>query len=286
MNVSLFLMIFSLVLMLSGLGIFLHFVFFSKLFFSKKEGLSLEKASTFGDFMNGLTSPIFTLAGFLIIYATIIDQKDINQVQNFESVFFTQLEFHRENCRQMTINKSPKSCESKTGYATFVNFQYQYSKAYKIIDTCRVTRSYSLHDKKDLGFALFYLGASDSVILRNFFKRNYRELIPKFGYFFNCLKKIDHCPELKSYFDGNKARLNSFFNQFFAAIELVDQSSFLSHSQKQSYIRMITAQNGYYEANIIHYYIQSSISEKPHKRFYKRYNLVKWINHDLLPYLR
>jgi hypothetical protein len=284
MILSTFLIVFSLLLTIAGLWVFLHYLFVSKLFFSKKEGLSPEKASTFGDFISGLTGPIFTLAGFLIIYATIIDQKDVNQIQNFESVFFKLLEFHRENCRQLVINKTPKNCESRTGYASFVNLHMQYERSFTVFDTSAMTKNYPFEKKLDLSFSLFFLGSSDSVMLCEFFEKNYPRI--NASKLHQQIMAIEHCPELKSYFDGNKARLNSFFNQFFAAIELIDHSDFLTKDQKDTYIRMITAQNGYYESNIIHYYIHSGISDKVQKKLYRKYNIQQWTNEGLFPYYK
>ena len=77
MTLSNFLILFSLFLVICGFSFYLYFSLFSKLFFQKKQKTTPERASTFGEFINGLTGPIFALAGFLIIYATIMDQNDI-----------------------------------------------------------------------------------------------------------------------------------------------------------------------------------------------------------------
>ncbi len=87
LSITTFLLNSSVIIMIAGVAVFIYYIFFSKLFFNKKEKISPDKASSFGGFMSGLTGPLFTLAGFLIIYATIIEQRQIYQIQNFESSF-------------------------------------------------------------------------------------------------------------------------------------------------------------------------------------------------------
>lgn len=160
MNLSDLLLIFSLFLVIAGSASDIYFGLISKLFFKKNIKTTPETASSFGEFINGLTGPIFALAGFLIIYATIIDQNDLNNLQQFENRFFKNLDYNRSNTLEISI-VSPKSCKKIVGNAVWVSCYQQIKTAYKLIERDSLMNKLSQNKKLDIAFATFYWGYSN-----------------------------------------------------------------------------------------------------------------------------
>jgi len=88
MNLSNILLSISILLMLIGFGSFIYHMYFGQLFFTRKKPKTLDMASAFGDYIGGITGPLFALAGFLIVYATIIENRQDSNEQKFENIVF------------------------------------------------------------------------------------------------------------------------------------------------------------------------------------------------------
>jgi hypothetical protein len=282
MNLSYYLLLFSLFLVIAGSASYIYFGLFSKLFFKKNIKTTPETASSFGEFINGLTGPIFALAGFLIIYATIIDQNDINNLQQFESRFFKNLDFNRSNTLEISI-VSPKSCEKIVGNAVWVSCYQQIKTAYKLIEKDSLLNKLPQNKKLDIAFATFYFGYSnvDTVRLSSHLKKLNisSDLQMKF---INQLKELEHCEASKSYFLGISNKLGSFFNQYFSFINYVDRQKILSEDQKKEYIDMLNLQNDNFCQMAIYYYLNSSNCKKTDLNLSIIYNLMPSIDSTLL----
>ena len=263
-----FLLYFSLFLILVSSIIFIYFSFFSKRFFKNTESSKAENSSMFGEFINGVTGPLFALAGFLVIYSTILDSNKTNQIQNFESSFFTMLKFHRENNREISISKNPFSCEERIGFQVWVNFKSQYDKASKIIDTCIIFNKLNKDLKNDLAFDIFYFGTSDKSI-NKLIESKYKLIDKK--KFKQLFDSIPHCEEKKEFFQGNKARLNLCLSNFFSTLLFIDHDINLDFEEKNKYVTILNSQNGSYEAMIYFYYYQSDHCSNEHKNVYSKY---------------
>jgi|LakMenEpi03Aug12_release.lakeMendotaPanAssembly.Ray.scaffolds.fasta_scaffold498952_1 hypothetical protein len=276
----------SLFLVVLGFSLYLYFSFFSKLFFQKKTKTTPERASTFGDFINGLTGPIFALSSLLIIYATIIDQNKINNIQNFENLFFKQLDYNRDNNLQISI-KSPKSCEEISGDAVWVSFYSQLKKAYSIIDADSTLSKLPTNKKIDLSFATFFYGISKLDTARLYLHFDKLDLTEKSkSSYVSNLKLAPHCEEQTTYFVGHGSKLGAFLKQYFSFINYIDKQKFLSKVQKQEYIEMLTAQNDNFCQLIIYYYLQSSFQESYENALSNKYNLFPKIDESLFFHIK
>ncbi len=272
----------SVIIMILGLVVFIYYLFFSKLFFSRKEKVSPDKASSFGGFMSGLTGPLFTLAGFLIIYATIIEQRQINQIQNFESSFFQFVNFHRDNISEMTM-KHPKKGAVVTGHQAFVNYHFMYKIIYSVLDSSKTFSNYSTEKKKDLSFAVLYYGTTDKDSIRlNKHLEKYSKSKTDNEELFRILRAVPHGDEVPSHFIGYSNVLSSYLNQFYDYIRFVDENTFLSEKDKNKYVQMLISQNGIFEINLLFYYTNSTIAEPYQIELYHKYTLDKKLDKNLL----
>ena len=285
MKLSELLIIISFILVILGFALYLYFSFVSRLFFEKKEKTTPERASTFGEFMNGLTGPIFALAGFIIIYATIMDQNELNNIQHFESLFFKQLDYNRENNLEISI-KSPKSCEEIKGGAVWVSFYSQIKKAYLIIEKDSLLETQPKSIKIDLAFSTFHFGISNIDSVRLFSAMDKLKLTEdsKINYV-SQLKSADHCPNWKSYFPGYTNKFGSFLKQYFAFITFVDKQEIMTPKQKSEYINMLNLQNDIFCQISIYYYLESSLCTDEEKRIKEKYKLFPSIDTSLLFHL-
>jgi len=286
MTLNNLLIIISLILVGLGFALYLYFSFVSKLFFRKKERTTPEIASTFGEFINGLTGPIFALGGFLIIYATIMDQNDINNIQHFESLFYKQMDYHRDNNINISI-KSPKTCEEIKGGAVWVSFYSQIKKAYQIIENDSLLKKQPNNKKIDLAFATFYFGISniDTIRLYSHFDKLNLTNESKPNYFSN-LKSIEHCQAWKSYFPGYSNKLGAFIKQYFSFISYVDNQKTLTIEQKKEYTKLLHAQNDNYCEMVLYFYLESSLCEENEHKMILKYNLLPELESSLLFHLK
>ncbi len=260
----------------------IYYIFFSKLFFNKKEKISPDKASSFGGFMSGLTGPLFTLAGFLIIYATIIEQRQIYQIQNFESSFFQFITFHRQNITEMTM-KHPKKGALVTGHQAFVNYHFMYKIIYSVLDSSKIFSNYNLEKKRDLGFAVLYYGTTDKDSIRlSKHLEKYTQSKTDMEELFRILRAVPHGEEVPSHFIGYSNVLSSYLNQFFDYVRFVDENTFLTDNEKNKYINMLISQNGIFEINLLYYYTNSTIAESYQVELFHKYTMDKRLDKNLL----
>lgn len=285
MQLSDFLILLSFIFVACGALMYLYFSIFSKIFFQKGIKITPERASSFGEFVNGLTGPIFALSGFLIIYATIMDQNRENSLQHFESKLFKLLEFNRENSLQISI-KSPLDCEEISGGAVWKRFYLQIRNSYQIIqsDTCLIRLAQN--DKIHLAFATFYFGYSNTDSLRFHSVLDSFKLSPinKSNYI-EKLKIRKTCSGWLSYFVGYSNKLGFFINQFFSTLNYIDKQNIINKNQKNEYAKMLTVQNDIYCQLVMYYYLQSKICTQDEIKLNTNYNLLEGIDSTLLFHL-
>jgi hypothetical protein len=286
MILSDFLILFSLILVISGFSLYLYFSLFSKLFFQKKQKTTPERASTFGEFINGLTGPIFALAGFLIIYATIIDQNSINNIQQFESNFFKLLDYHRVNNMEISI-KSPRSCNQIMGNTVWLSFYTQIKKAYNTIQNDNILNKKDTKAKIDIAFSTFYYGVSktDTTRIYNHLKLKHNLSANQICFYFSELGKIERCTDFSKYHVGYTNKCGTFLLQYFSFINYIDKQKTLSSEQKEEYMKMLNLQNDNFCQLVIYYYLKSTLCKAEELKMNSKYNLLPRIDKSLLFHL-
>lgn len=272
----------SVVIIIIGTLIYGYFIFISKIFFSKKEKTSPEKASRFGDFITGLTGPLFTLSGFFIIYATITDQKENNQIQQFESVFFKFLDYHRDNNEKIQI-VAPKSCTDIKGRQTWVTFRGIVKKAYEVLDTDSAFTKLDEDQKTDICYEVLYygLGTSDTTRLYeqlNKYQLNYDNKIS----LFTKLRSVEHCEKVSIYFYGFSNVLGNYFQEYFTYLSYIDKSDMITQEEKQKYANMLISQNDYFCTAVQYFYVNSSLAKEDHIMLANKYNIFENLDKRLI----
>jgi len=213
MNISEFLIILSLALIALGLYAYIHFAIISNLFPLPKDTITSDRASAFAEFISGITAPIFALAGFLIVYATIMDQNNRENLNHFENHFYKLLDFNRSNYLEISIS-APKTCKEIKGGAVWVSYYSQIRKAYEIIETDSFINQMDAFRKVDLAFATFFYGISrlDSARLYEYF--NKAQIPPsQVEQYVISLKAEEHCSTHSSYFTGHSNKVGFYLKQ-------------------------------------------------------------------------
>ena len=284
MKINDVLMMTSIIIMVVGFCVYLYFLFFSKLFFNKQDKTSAEKASTFGEFINGVTGPLFALAGFMIIYSTIMDQKEITKTQQFENYFFKFLDYHRTNNERITI-KGAKSCNPVSGRQVWVNFRGIIKKAYHIIQSDSAYTRMTYHQKIDLSFAIlnYGLGSSDTSRLYKYLDQ-YQLSIQDKNSLFKKLRAVEHCDQVSVYFYGFSNVLENYFHEYFTYMNYVDACTFIDNNEKIKYVEILNAQNDIYCNAVIYFYLQSNISTEAQKKLAKTYQLLEKMDTSLISF--
>lgn len=282
MKLSEILLNFSIVIIVVGFLIYVYFLFISQFFFSKKEKPSPERAATFGDFITGLTAPIFTLSGFLIIYATITDQKENNQIQQFESVFFKFLEYHRDNNEKIEII-DPKTCSDIKGRQTWVTFREIVKKADEVLETDSTFAKLTPDQKIDICYEVLYygLGTSDTTRLYSQLD-NYQINHDTKISFFTKLRAVEHCEKVNIYFYGFSNVLGNYFQEYFTYINYVDKSVMIPEQEKYNYINMLISQNDYFCTAVQYFYIHSELAKKNHIDLANKYKILDNVDKRLV----
>jgi hypothetical protein len=274
----------SIAIMIAGFCVYLYFLFYSKLFFKKQEKTTPEKASTFGEFINGVTGPLFALAGFMIIYSTIMDQKDINKTQQFENYFFKFLDYHRSNNEKIAM-KGAKSCNQVAGRQVWVNLRGMVKKAYHIVEADSVFSKLNHEQKIDLSYAIVHygLGTSDTSRLYNHMGKYTNNLNQKYV-FSNKLRQMEHCAELSVYFYGFSNILDNYFQEYFTYLNYVDECDFINDKEKLKYVNILNAQNDIYCNAVIYFYLHSSFANESQKNLVEKYGILEKIDKRLIAF--
>ena len=68
------------------------------------KAIKIAETGAVGDFVGGFIGTIFSLAGFIVVYLTFIDQKKTGEKDKIENRFFTLLQIHVNNANSINYN--------------------------------------------------------------------------------------------------------------------------------------------------------------------------------------
>ncbi len=221
--------------------------------------------ATFVNFITGLITPIFSLAGIFLLFATLSEQGKIYRYQLFESKFLELLRYQRENTAKMNMkiyieekepNGQPKGTKvEKTidGVRCFVEFKKHFEAIYKMAEEIRNgNESDKLSEKKSIRLAASILLYGVDEITSGQLRTNVNDVDDDL-----VEAVIKNCREMKSnddstyYYGNNQARLASYFSNLYHLIDFVDSSKFLSSAQKDDYVRTVRSQLNQYESAVL-----------------------------------
>lgn len=257
--------------------VILYFGLFSRRFTGMLSSKENKLLNDYGEFISHFTFPLFSIGGALIIYSTIVEQNEKDNINQFEKIYFKMIDVCRENRSNILMRSDPFEGEEVKGVHVFT----------KLYDQVWVTAR-EIHKKypqindtilADLSFSCSYTGLSSETnrIRVNSLLKKYSSLInidtiiehlDRFGDSVRMKNKTD-----VSFFIGNKTRLSTYFNEIFMSINYVLNQDNISSIKKEFYINMLVGQIGFFEKIITNLYLNSSIATKTHKNM-RQYMLL------------
>ncbi len=248
-----------------------------------------------GDIIGGSTAPILGIIGIIVTFyafwiqfkANILQQNEFarqdkaTKIDRFESKFYSFINIHRENVRDVEIakkiigRKAFLSMFNELRYTYLVTEEFYFSKYnnninIKISDDVRYNISYCvfffgigrnsskiIHDLIPSKYSLFTTGLIKHLIE---LKKNFNKEVQKIavqGIEFEF--KLQYVP-----FDGHTTKLSHYIRHLFQTVNFVDNYSVntIDLAEKKKYMKTFRAQLSIYEQLFI-YYNSLSILGKP-----------------------
>jgi hypothetical protein len=275
-------------LSLLGLVLIIYFAF-SKAFNDGSGNLNANLASNFGSFVGGIIGPIFSLAGFVLLYETIVAQRssfdaqqNAFQIQQFETKFFELIKFHRDNVAQMVHRVPGEKDKIYDGARVFIEINSQFQKIYKITrefvnSSQLVSDEYKENAAINIAYLILFFGVSKRA------RPDLEHFFAKYGYdksltdsIVNELykKKAEYNPNVV-YYGGHQVRLGHYFRHLFQTVKFVDKAAFLEPMQKYDYVKTLRAQLTQHELAIFFLNSLSIGEEWNNKNYMVNYKMIK-----------
>lgn len=269
-------LVFAFTLSFLGLIIMIYFTFDNH-FNDGSYQLNTSLASAYGNFIGGIVGPIFSFAGILLIYQTILEQRKLFQLEQFESKFFKLIELHRENINNIKFRApNTKDGSIRQGHLALVNMIRQITNLKKEL------KDFEIPNKSDIIFIFFYFGVGKDVrsdLVKLFNKMNVPEVDAK--------KLIDKVCEIKTdwssnyvYYEGHKQTLEPYIKMLEENVYFINTHDFLSNDQKVKYLEFIKSLVTDQELKILNLYVKCitriynddlKISLSPKKMYFKKF---------------
>lgn len=239
-------------------------------------------ADNFGSFIGGLVGPILSLAGFFLIYETIIRQQQLFQLQQFENRYYELLRYHRDNVQQMTYRlPQAKNVEIVSGTTFFIFAVKEYDKLYSLIKKI-VDGILTESELIEVTHVVHFYGVSSPIIptLISALSKYDVKLITKIT---EKLQKTKSKYDSKTvYFNGQQHRLNHYWRHLSQVYKFIDQATFLSKKQRYEYAKIIRAQLSQQELIYFFYNSLSRHGKDWHKKNYiNKYQIIKNLPKEL-----
>ncbi|MCW3128442.1 MAG: hypothetical protein JWO03_4100 [Bacteroidetes bacterium] len=238
-------------------------------------------ASEFGSFIGGLVGPMFYLAGFFLLYETIIVQNKSFEKQQFETKFFELLRFHRQNVTEMEYRLPYEEHKYINGPLVFREIKSQFTKLYKIVSPFIEASPAIPADRKkietiDITYLLLFFGVSQSTlpILEHILEKRYDRQLTTDIILEVRKERTAYNPD-SMYFGGHQLRLAHYYRHLFQIVNYVDSTDFITDIQKYDYVKILRAQLSQHEVAI--FFLNSlSIGQPWEKNGYiTKYKFIK-----------
>jgi hypothetical protein len=275
-SLSEFLLISSVFFISSAILFIVHFVIFNKKFKSVYRSKDNKSLIDFSSFLNNIVGPLFAIGGALIIYSTIVEQNEKDNRHHFETVYFKNIEYHRDNNKGMSV-VSPYNGKIREGRSAFINFN---ALIRDIVTNIKKESQNKLDDEdiSNLAFQMFYVGINDTtelVMLKNTFSRykhkiDVKRLLERMNKISDSLKDTS----VRHLINGNKAKLSSYYSQYFSTIELLHnyaEEASLTDYQIEYYSNLLLQHDGHYEKSLLFMYLMSDSFKDENKSFLRKY---------------
>lgn len=287
-DVSNILLYASVFFIVSAVLVIVYFGFISKRFKDMFNGSDSKTLNEFSQFVSSISGPLFAIGGSLIIYSTIIEQNQSNDMQDyrdeinhFETIYFKNIEYHRDNNKIMKVI-SPYSKNALEGRTAFININQILRDVVKVIKK----RPNTLKDEDiaNIAFQFFFIGIDDPTereILDPMFKKYSRRI--NIDTLLKDCDTITHHDSVSHFLSGNKSRFTSYFDQFTNTLKLLDRFATkvdMNQEDREFYANLLLQHNGHYEKSVMYFYLFSDSADDTVKKLAKKY--IKPTKNDLI----
>ena len=219
-------------------------------------------ASNFGSFVGGFIGSLFSLAGVLLLFETLIRQQRIFQRQQFETRFFEMVRFHRENVSEM-VHKIPQEENVEvTGRRVFLQMRRQYGEILSLLKK-DYSNLLTTDEVLDISYLILFFGVgSDSLDMLRYKLSKYKDKKEVTEKIIEELRKKKSKGLKTVYFGGHQSRLGHYFRHLFQSVKYIDSQSFLSEAEKYEYVKTLRAQFSTEELVIFFFNSLSQLGEQ------------------------
>jgi hypothetical protein len=225
----------------------------------------------YGSFAGGFVGSIFSLAAFLLLFETLIQQQRLFHFQQFESNFFNLLNLHRQNLAELRKRIPIHGDKYEEGRRVFIELRKDYGEILQIVRRTDASLKIRLApiDIANIAYLVLYYGVAETVFGKGQNETSVlREILSKLSYNEEfCDVLIEGCrecmDEANKYmkFNGNQSRLGHYYRHLLQVIRFVDHSKYLTTEQKRSYVDIVRAQLSNHEQLLLFYYAISVLGK-------------------------
>ncbi|NTW33639.1 MAG: hypothetical protein HGB12_13640 [Bacteroidetes bacterium] len=275
---------------LAFIGVLLIIIFsFSKAFNDGSGILNPDLANNFGGLIGGIVGPLFSLAGFLLLYETIVaqrrsfdNQQQAFEIQQFETKFFELIKFHRDNVSQMVLRVPWDEQNYYDKARVFIEMKSQFSKIHKITKDI-INNSNKIEDVNkekasvNIAYLILFFGVSKSTrpdLEYSLLKNGYDKMLTDSIILELYKKKAKYNPKTV-YYGGHQVRLGHYFRHLFQTVKFVDKVRFINDKQKYEYVKTLRAQLTQHELAIFFLNSLSIGQEWEKNKYITTYKLIK-----------
>jgi hypothetical protein len=229
------------------------------------------------------------LAGFFLLYETIVSQRKSFEAQQFEMKFFELIKFHRENVQQLEYRVPWHDDLTYKGLRVFIELRSQMNKLMSLIKPIIEGSIEIPTDKKEyitmnFSYLILFYGISKENkprLVKELFRVHSNQQVIN--------EVIESVSSLKAkhnlniyYFNGHRIRLSQYFRHLFQTVKILDTTSFLSEDKKYDYMKILRAQLSTYELAFFFYNsFTVGISWKDND-YINKYKIIKNLSEDMI----
>jgi hypothetical protein len=244
--------------------------------------MNAQLASKLGSTVAGLVGPLFSLTGILLIVVTLISQRDMFKLQQFETKYFELIKIHRENVNN--LKKLISTGSTWTGGQVFEEIYNEFGFILLALKSLCELNQLKLDEINMGGIAYtilyFGIGEKSNPILKNYFKRNYGIVSDEqLAWMINTLEDLKQKHGENRYrFAGHQTRLGHYYRHLYQSVKYVDGQKYLNEPGKYAYIKTLRAQLTTFEQSLLFFNSLSVLGKNwrnPKSNFLQAYQLIK-----------
>lgn len=285
-----------------GLVLIIYFSFFSKAFNDGSGELNPVLANNYGGLIGGLVGPLFSLAGFILLYVTIVSQRQSFEeqqkssfIQQFETRFFELIRLHRNNVNEL-------ESKGKKGRKVLIEIKDEFQGLFTEIKSRYPLESTSKPEsawKKDcikIAYFITYFGINNSST--EYLKERIYKILGansegsdlRIGIYIDSLITVhkQRKLELDKYlpYDGHQSRLGHYYRHLFQTVKYINNqpAHLFDYDKKYEYVKTLRAQLSTHEQALLLYNSVSELGESwelsdkitdQNQKLITKYNLIK-----------